>query len=113
MKITPMNDPRPGQAVICIQCSEYIYADRETILCDLEGVPFKAYYHKKCLPDVRIWKFIAEIKGYYFWKYYEGVWRKWVFNCTEEPCPPKNLAGYNERYDFLLAVKGIPFTPKI
>lgn len=107
MKIVPMNDPRPGQAVICLECQKPIYADRETILADLEGAPYKAYYHDACLPlnSFVWWKYIGEEGGYYFWKYEESP-HKPVYQCTQEPKPPTNEAGYYS-YGYLLKVKGL------
>ena len=105
MKIIPMNDPRPGQAVICIECSKPIYADRETILADLDGIPYKAYYHQACLPAEPLqWRYLEERGGYFFWKYEDE--KGTVYNCTQEPKPPTNEAGYYS-FGYLLSVKGL------
>ena len=107
MNIQPMSDPRPGQAVICVHCSKPIYTDREAVLADLDGVPFKAYYHDACLPlnGFLWWKFVEERGGYFCWKN-EDKDGQTVYNVTQTPEPPTNEAGYYS-YGYLLKVKGL------
>lgn len=102
MKLINLPAPREGQSVQCIQCSEMIPA--EIALCDLRGVPFKAYYHPYCVPVCGLWEFIEERGGYFFWKYSTG--ETFVYNCTQNPKPPGNEAGYYS-YGYLLKVKGL------
>jgi hypothetical protein len=107
MKLQPMNDPRPGQQVQCIHCHKMIDADEA--ICDLDGVPFKAYYHDACLSEVVSsflwWVFVEERGGYFFWKYEETPHNP-VYQCTQTPEPPTNEAGYYS-YGYLLKVKGL------
>ena len=47
-RIVPVDNKRPGQRLVCISCGQMIDADKA--FADLNGEPFKAYYHHGCLP---------------------------------------------------------------
>ena len=105
MKISPMSEPRKGQRVQCVECSKMIECDHEIVYKDLEGVPFKAYYHEACIPAFREWMYLEESNGYWFWKY-EDKNAKAVYNVTQAPKPPTTDGGYYS-YGYLLKVKGL------
>lgn len=105
MNLQPMNDPRPGQRVQCVECGKMIEADRETVYFDADGVPYKGYYHADCVPAVQIWQYMEKRGAYYFWKYQDSDVRL-VYQCTTEPKPPTNAAGYYS-FGYLLKVKGL------
>ena len=105
MKLEKLPNPRPQQTVQCCHCFKMIKADKAII--DLDGVPYKSYYHEKCadtLPVFREWKYITTKLDYYFWKYETDT--EVIYNVTKTPKPPRNEAGYRS-YAYLLKVKGL------
>lgn len=52
------------------------------------------------------WKLVLERDGYWFWRYYEDLDYRAVYNVTQEPKPPTTDGGYYS-LGYLLKVKGL------
>ena len=48
MRIIKLSNPRKGFSVQCCMCLKMI--EQKNALVDIDGEPFKSYYHPACLP---------------------------------------------------------------
>ena len=41
----------PHFAAYCLACGRRVHTDKTGIIADLDGAPFKAYYHPECVKE--------------------------------------------------------------
>ena len=51
MNLAYIYPDRPGFTCHCYKCGERMFTSEELVLADLDGPPFKAFYHLECTEE--------------------------------------------------------------